>query len=280
VRWLERLPLPTDRVVRIVTAILSPIPFVDVDRAVDARDALLTDARRLVHDAAAEVRLGGDVAIGEVVVEDDPRVAIVAAAREWGADLVVMGARGLSSVARFFLGSVSRSVAREAPCPVLVCKGAPRQLRAVTVALDGSDHARRALDWATSVLTPSPELRLRLLGVVEPQRYPSRSGVALGPALERERRAALEAELSAAAGRLGARGLAVETAVLRGAPAEIIVRDVERSDTDLVIVGARGLGPLKRLLLGSVSEAVLTHAGSSVLTVRAVHDPAELTPKK
>ena len=49
----------------------------------------------------------------------------------------------------------------------------------------------------------------------------------------------------------------------------MIVRDIERSQTDLVVLGARGRGGIRRLLLGSVSEAVLTHASCSVLIVRA-----------
>jgi len=42
------------------------------------------------------------------------------------------------------------------------------------------------------------------------------------------------------------------------------------ADADLVVVGARGLGALKRLLLGSVSEGVLRNAERSVLIVRGV----------
>jgi nucleotide-binding universal stress UspA family protein len=159
---------------------------------------------------------------------------------------------------------------------VLVCKGPPRELRMVTVALDGSDYARHALDWLTTSLALSAATRLRLLGVVEPQHYPSTAPGFLAPtlraavaALEADRRAALEAELSASAQRIGTRGPAVETAVLSGVPADVIVQDIERGGTDLVVLGARGLAGLKRLLLGSVSEAVLTHAPSSVLVVRA-----------
>ena len=276
VAWLARLPLPADRSVRLLTAVLPPIPFVDVDSALETRDALLAEARRLVDDTAAELRLAGDVTTGEAVVENDAREAIVAAAREWAADLVVMGARGLGNVARFFLGSVSLSVSREASCPVLVCKGPARELRTVTVALDGSDHARRALDWVTSSLALSPSIRLRLVGVVEAHHYPSKApGFRVLPhsagvgTLETKRRGALEAELAAAAKRIGPRRPAVEIAILNGAPADLIVQDIERSGTDLVIMGARGLGTLKRLLLGSVSEAVLNHAGCSVLIVRA-----------
>jgi nucleotide-binding universal stress UspA family protein len=56
--------------------------------------------------------------------------------------------------------------------------------------------------------------------------------------------------------------------VLSGTPADEIVRDAERHASDLVVVGARGLGAFKRLVLGSVSESVLRHAPCPVLVVR------------
>ena len=95
VAWVRRLPLPADRSVRLFTAVLPPIAFVDIDSAHETRDALVAQAQRLVNDTAAELCLGGDVTTGEVVVENDAREAIVAAARESGANLIVMGARGL-----------------------------------------------------------------------------------------------------------------------------------------------------------------------------------------
>jgi nucleotide-binding universal stress UspA family protein len=274
VAWLGRLPLPAGHTVRVVTVVVPPIAFIDVDRAQAVRAGLIAEARRLVDDTVSGLGLGGEAARGDVVVEDDSREAIVAAAHEWGADLIVMGARGLGAVARFFLGSVSRSVARQAPCPVLVCKGPPRELDAITVALDGSDHARRALEWLTGALALPPSTRLRLLGVAEAHRYPS-SEPGFGSAwtvlvgtLKAERRARIEAELSAAAASLRPRLPAIETAVLTGETADMIVGDVEHRGTDLVVVGARGLGSVRRLLLGSVSESVLTHAACPVLIVR------------
>jgi nucleotide-binding universal stress UspA family protein len=48
----------------------------------------------------------------------------------------------------------------------------------------------------------------------------------------------------------------------------MIVRDVEHRGADLVVLGSRGLGGVRRLVLGSVSESVLTHAACSVLIVR------------
>ena len=116
----------------------------DVDTAQAARAELIAEARRLVDNTASELRIGRNSVRGEVIVEDDACEAIVGTAREWGADLIAMGTRGLGAVARFFLGSVSLAVARQAPCSVLICNGPPREVNAITVALDGSDHARQA----------------------------------------------------------------------------------------------------------------------------------------
>jgi nucleotide-binding universal stress UspA family protein len=256
IAWLQHLPLPADHTVMVITAVVPPIAFIDIEKAEAVRAALTADARRLVDDAASALRVSG-VTSAEVV-EGDPREVI-----------------GRGAVARFFLGSVSLAVARHAPCPVLVCKGSPHALREITVALDGSDHARRALEWLTTSWALPSSLGVRLLGVAEPQHYPSSAPGVLGTtlraavaALEAERRSALEAELSTAMKPLAAQLPGLEAAVITGMPADMIVRDIERRGTDLVVLGARGAGALTRLLLGSVSETVLTHAACSVLIVR------------
>ena len=53
-----------------------------------------------------------------------------------------------------------------------------------------------------------------------------------------------------------------------GHPESEILRIAEETGADLVVVGSRGLGPLKRALMGSVSESVVRHAHCSVLVVR------------
>jgi nucleotide-binding universal stress UspA family protein len=131
------------------------------------------------------------------------------------------------------------------------------------------------VEWVTGNLALSPATQLRLLGVVEPVRYPASAPRSVEPVLagavaaaENEQRAALDAELAQLARGLRARLPAVETIVTRGQPADAILHDLERSSTDLVVVGSRGAGRVRRLLLGSVSEAVLTHAACPVLIVR------------
>ena len=62
--------------------------------------------------------------------------------------------------------------------------------------------------------------------------------------------------------------LRVSCAVLEGSARETIVEEAERWGADLIVMGSRGLGAWSRLLLGSVSNAVVHHAKCSVEVVR------------
>ena len=73
-------------------------------------DALLTSAAKLVPVT---------VPVEELVREGDAAAEIVAAAREWEADLIVLGTRGRGRFATFLLGSTAEEVIRHARCPVV-----------------------------------------------------------------------------------------------------------------------------------------------------------------
>jgi nucleotide-binding universal stress UspA family protein len=62
--------------------------------------------------------------------------------------------------------------------------------------------------------------------------------------------------------------LRISCAVLEGSPRETIVDEADRWGADLIVMGSRGLSALNRLLLGSVSNAVVHHAKCSVEIVR------------
>lgn len=63
-------------------------------------------------------------------------------------------------------------------------------------------------------------------------------------------------------------GVSVETRIVHGRPERALIADAERFDADLIVVGARGHGPLTATLLGSVSRAVIETAPCSVLVAR------------
>jgi nucleotide-binding universal stress UspA family protein len=89
-----------------------------------------------------------------------------------------------------------------------------------------------------------------------------------GAHADAERRAAGEKLLADAAAELNG-FLAVEQSLLAGDPREEILRVAGEWTADLLVVGSRGLGAIRRLLLGSVSEAVLLHASCPTLVVPA-----------
>lgn len=62
--------------------------------------------------------------------------------------------------------------------------------------------------------------------------------------------------------------LKVSTEIVQGSPRQVIVDKAEKWHADLIVMGSRGLGAWNRLLLGSVSSAVVHHAKCSVEIVR------------
>lgn len=204
---------------------------------------------------------------------DVPRELIVSEATRWGADLVVIGSRGHGPMTTALVGSVARGVAEHAPCPVLIARRATFQR--LLFAEDGSPSAFAA----RRILASWPIFTGRLLHVlsIAQVRTPLLSGVAARVS-DDARRANEDAEMEARSsyGRLAVEtaeqlriaGLAAESEVRSGDPAEEIVATAERRSIDAIVVGSRGRGDVERALLGSVAREVILRAPCSVLVVR------------
>lgn len=82
---------------------------------------LLVEGHKYVEDVSCEL-LGRGLTIDSTVIEDDPRDALLDAARKSGADLLVVGSHGRSGLAKLLMGSVSAHVVAHAPCSVLVVR--------------------------------------------------------------------------------------------------------------------------------------------------------------
>jgi nucleotide-binding universal stress UspA family protein len=67
---------------------------------------------------------------------------------------------------------------------------------------------------------------------------------------------------------LGDMEIDIETKVLSGGPKEMIVNEAQEWKADLIVLGSQGHGFWGRMFLGSVSDAVVKHASSSVLVLR------------
>lgn len=144
----------------------------------------------------------------------------------------------------------------------------------IMVGTDGSDDAVEAARRALTVLA-TPDT-VTLICVAEPPPQASaglESGFAGGVATPEELQrahAAADAEARAAlertAGALPA-GPAVELRVEAGDPGPVLVRLARDLGVDVVVVGTRGRGAVKRMLLGSVSTHVAKHAPCPVVVV-------------
>jgi nucleotide-binding universal stress UspA family protein len=149
--------------------------------------------------------------------------------------------------------------------------------RRILVAVDGSTHAQRALSEAVDLARLS-KASLTVMTVV-----PDRSGWVLGgsgyvpPVNLEELNAQVQREYEQmldAAVATGASEVSVEKVLGHGSAAPAILRQIEAGKHDLVVMGSRGRGEVRSLLLGSVSHGVLQASRVPVLVVHADHDDA------
>jgi nucleotide-binding universal stress UspA family protein len=85
--------------------------------------ALREQAKDLVEKAATKLTAAG-FQVATELVEGDPKSQILDAAKEWHADMIVLGSHGWSGLNRFLMGSVSEGVVRHAHCSVEIIRTA------------------------------------------------------------------------------------------------------------------------------------------------------------
>lgn len=207
-----------------------------------------------------------------------PSQAILEATRKAGADLIVIGTRGLSGIRHLLLGSTAERVVQHAECPVLTVHPGDidkhRAVGTVLVPTDFSHDAEVALQAARELLPKqAPEARMILLHAYHlPFEYTAYGTIPTslnylqdveGEALEKLRQKAAELEEE---------DFDVEVLAKEGYPPDVIVDQAEESGADLIVMGNKGRSGLAHLLLGSTTERVVQHAGCPVLTVRCGDD--------
>ncbi len=137
----------------------------------------------------------------------------------------------------------------------------------IVVGVDGSPGAYAALQWAAQ----EAHLRRATLEVVLVWQYPPFPDIWGPPPPPRhDLEAAAQATLDKVVGAIeGAEGVDVVASLVEGSPAEVLV--TAALDADLVVVGSRGHGGFTGLLLGSVSQHLVTHSRCPVVVVPTGH---------
>ena len=233
-------------------------------------DHLEEGAHHILARAAARVaerHPGLDVA---TAVPWGPPVATLVRLSE-GARRVVVGAPGHGRLQRFVLGSVALPVVAHAHCPVVVVPEGTevRVPRSIVVGVDGSAGSAGAVDLALVTAEATGSHVVAVLGwnlevhegvvVTEP-------GSHRWVVVEGRHAARVHAVLDPLAA--AHPSVSVEVLVRHGTPAKAVLEVAAERDADLVVVGSRGHGGFRGLLLGSVSRRVVQHADRVVAIAR------------
>jgi nucleotide-binding universal stress UspA family protein len=131
----------------------------------------------------------------------------------------------------------------------------------IVLGYDGSDHGKRALERAAALMGEGDQMV-----VVAAAESHARTGIETGSHLDPSEVAQRRGDLEEAQRLLAERGIEAEAIEAQGDPGSVIVDAAK--DADLIVVGSRGLNPMQRILLGSVSSKVVHRAACDVLVVR------------
>ena len=180
------------------------------------------------------------------------------------ADLLVVGSNGLGATTSFLLGSVAGLVLHESPCPVVVVPAEPGALGGrIAVGIDGSHQSTAALNWAAD----DARRRGARLVVVHAWEYPYRvsaEAAERGTALAQADAAIV---LERYVDSVRPSGSGPVTGQLAEGPATHVLLGVAKT-VDLLVVGSRGRGGFRSMLLGSVAHALCAHSTCPVAVIR------------
>lgn len=215
------------------------------------------------------------------VLAGSPRRSINAFAKEWQADLIMVGSHERSQLQHLCLGRTAQSVMRHAPCSVEIVRPCRRSSGLV------GDHGLKIL-----VATDGSEFSAAALRSVAKRPWPDRSEVKVISVPEfilTKEASYLTANEITKIGDLGAASIEdakrciaagkeilsgsplsvnVEVPDYQGRPYQVILHEADEWEADLTVLGSHGRTGFDRAVMGSVSEAVGLHAQCSVEIIR------------
>jgi nucleotide-binding universal stress UspA family protein len=239
-------------------------PAVIAEESEALRAATRTNVDRIVTELRAA---HPGLSILGMAVNGSPRHELPRHAQDAG--LLVVGTTGAGQAASLLLGSVAYVLARTSPCPIALVpvvgaserqagSGSPR----VVVGIDDSKGSIAALEWAID----EADLHGAELTIVHAWSYPyglDSPAASVRDVMQVDAACVLDRAIERANARGGAK---VDSRLIEGNAAESIIEAAEGAD--LIVVGSRGRGGLRALLLGSVSSAVIHHTRCPTVVVR------------
>ncbi len=268
-RWAAQAAKERGRTLEVITTWSMPSADLGIGAAGTLQAELLAELREEAtasndEGLALAAELGAN-AVGEVLVG---RTAAALVHHSEGAEMVVVGSHGSGGLTGYLLGGVSRQVATHAQCPTVVVRPVEGESHDIVVGVDGSPHSLKALEWAFEQASFSG----MALHVLHSWEIPPTWSMVEVPSYEPEvlirdyGNAELRETSEAMSGfREDFPDVKVRQEVMKGSPVKSLVKASEGAA--LLVVGSRGLGGFRGLLLGSVSHAVVHKAACPVAVV-------------
>ena len=229
--------------------------------------------------------------------EGNPTRKILDRANEIEADLIVLGARGHSTIGRLLLGSISDTVATHADCSVLVVRppdgeeltqaGTPCEgklsmddpIQKIELAYDGSESSKEAVSELMRFDWPQPT-EVNVLSVIPTFEFYGQEYGLMIQQHDKEEQERVRGLCEKMIATLAEYVPHVDMQIAMGDHiGDAIVRTADENGSQLIVLGDNGHGLFGELLLGSTTKYVLRHAHCSVWISRHHRTLAETSPK-
>jgi len=229
-------------------------------------------AVKRTEEIASRVRADGIVA--DIRVDTgNPGPGLATIAEDEGADLIVIGTRGLTGFQRIMLGSTAEYIVRRSHCPVLtihpedqVSEDPPRT---VVVPTNLSPETTDSTDAFIGLFGEQrPKIILAFADRTPPYLEPFRHDTLLKMNQRDVVKEEIERKMEGAVLHLQKAGFEVETAVLDGDPVEVVTEFARDRDADLIVMTTHGRSAIVNAILGKTAQRIVQHAPCPVLTVR------------
>ena len=245
------------------TLCLTLLGVVSDDAPRQSTEAYLTKAQRVLESPGIHTRR--EVCVG------NPAAAIVARATSGRVDLIAMATHGRTGVRRLLMGSVTESVLRQAPVPLLTFRpGCRIEGWTHVVALDGSVRAESVLDDLVPLT--------RLVGATLHLLHVEAGSATWGRPFCGRPEGDLRDYLKQLAKSVASLGVPAAPVVRHGAAGAEILRYALEQRAGWVAMATHGRTGLERVLVGSVAEEVLRKISCPVLLRRELRESAPLVP--
>jgi nucleotide-binding universal stress UspA family protein len=260
-----------------VMTVVPTLPPDVADRSGSIRDRMWQGAKKVVADASGRLQARG-LQTRTVLAEGHSGEQIVQAVQRGGYELTILGAGTKNWLHHVLLGSTSTFVLHNSPSSVLIAHDVlPEGPKArILLGFDASEGAGLGLEAIVQFLDPA-RCSVKVLTIGDepfppidfwPMPLGMRPSHVDAEATRVRRRHDAEGRARWAADEIRASGFEAASEADIGHAGVQLLKEAESGHFDLVVVGSRGLGPLRRTFLGSVSEQVVRHAGATLVARR------------